>query len=73
MCSLRAYRTSTGITKSASRYPLAHSVPSNTERASDLWHNQSKNSAAPPLPDRPVRGDTTLQNYVRELVLKDAA
>jgi uncharacterized protein YbjT (DUF2867 family) len=25
------------------------------------------------LPDRPVRGDTTLQNYVRELVRKDAA
>ena len=49
------------------------SVPSNTERASDLWHNQSKNSATPPLPDRPVRGDTTLQNYVRELVRKDAA
>ena len=31
--------TSTGITKSASRSPLAHSVLSNTERASDLRHN----------------------------------
>ena len=39
---------SAGTTKSASRSPLAHSVPTNTERASDLRHNQSKNSAAPP-------------------------
>jgi transposase InsO family protein len=30
--------TSAGITKSASRSPLAHSVLSNTERASDLRH-----------------------------------
>lgn len=43
-----AYPTSAGTTKSESRYPLAHSVPSNTERASDLRHNQSKFLSAPP-------------------------
>ena len=51
--------TSTGTTKSESRIPLTHSVTSNTERTSDLWHNQSKISAAPPPSDGHFRSAIT--------------